>query len=592
MENLVETFKERCRADADKAAYLVKDGGEWSTVTWSEVDGKVEKLAAGLVSLGLAPGDKVAILGDTRLEWVLCDLAALHAGCVSLGVYQTLSGEQAEYILSDSGARVLFVENQEMANKIKPHIENLPGLEWIVTWDDSEVGPKSIGMSEFVAKGEDALKSDPEIVSRASSSIKAGDMAIIVYTSGTTGPPKGACLSHKNILALLKNGPIDKELLGDTMMFFLPLSHVAERIAGNYIRIHHGVAAAFVQDVKKILDDVAEIRPSFFGSVPRIFEKAYARIQSEVEAAPPLKRKMFRWAEGVGRQVSRHKQAGTPPPLGLAMKYAVADRLVLKKVRDLFGGRVKYFLSGAAPIAVEILEFFHACGMLVLEVYGQTEMTAICTFCTPDEYRFGSVGKPMPGVELKFADDGEILVKGDIVFMGYLNQPELTAETITDDGWIHSGDLGKLDDDGYLWITGRKKEIIITGGGKNVTPSNIENDIKNHPLIDQAMVHGDRRKYLTALIALDPDRLDEWAEKNGRQGKSYKELAGLDEIREEVQKIVGDVNPRLAKFETIKKFKILPAPLEVESGELTPTMKVRRSIVEKKYKDLLDSMYD
>lgn len=592
MENLVEMINGRCRDSAAKNAYLVKREGVWDPVTWAEVDERVDKIAAGLISIGIKPGDKVCILGSTRLEWVLCDFAVLRAGGVSVGIYPTLSGEQSAYILGDCSAKVLFVEESGLMEKVDPYLKDLPGLERIISWDESETTDKSMGMSEIIQKGEEALAADPDIVKNASAKIKPEDMAIIIYTSGTTGPPKGACLSNKNIVALIENSPLTKEHIGDTMMFFLPLAHAAERIMGNMTRVYLDVTGAFVSDISRILDDIGEIKPTFFGSVPRIFEKAYAKIQSEVEAAPPLKQKMFRWAEDVGKQVSRLKGAKTPIPPGLALKYKLADKLVLNKIRALFGGRVNYFLSGAAPISLEILEFFDACGMLVLEAYGQTEMTAVCTFCTPDDYRLGSVGKPFTGVDLKIADDGEIMVKGDIVFMGYLNQPELTAETVTEDGWIHSGDLGKLDEDGFLWITGRKKEIIITAGGKNVTPSNIENLLKNHPLIEQAMVHGDRRKYLTALIALEPDRLQKWADENGHGDLSYQELVKLDEVKAEVMPIVEKANKELARFETIKKFALLPALLDVETGEMTPTMKVRRSIVEEKYMHLLDELYD
>lgn len=592
MENLVRMFKRRVEQEPDKTAYLYRHEGKWRPMTWAEAADRVEKIAAGLITLGCAPGDRVAILGNTRLEWALCDLAALHAGCVSLGVYQTLSADQSRYILEDSGARVLFVENEEQGQKIRSVSAGLPSLQWMVTWDGSEPFQNSISLTELIARGEEALSSDPDMVDRAHTNIRPEDMAIIVYTSGTTGPPKGACLSHRNILYEIGQSPLDKEQIGEVMMFFLPLSHVGERVAGGYTRIYHGVAAAFVEDFNRILDDIAEIRPSFFGSVPRIFEKAYARVISQVESSPPLRQKIFHWCEGVGREVSRCRQQGAELPLSLKLRHKVADRLVFGEVREIFGGRVKYFVSSAAPIAREIIEFFHACDMLILEAYGQTEMTCFCTINTPWDYRLGSVGKLYPGIELKIADDGEILVRGEIVFMGYLNQPELNAETVDPDGWLHTGDLGRLDPDGFLYITGRKKEIIITSGGKNVTPANIENMLKNHPLIEQAMVHGDRRNYLTVLIGLDPERLSQWAGEKGKAGMDHAELVKQEELLAEVAKIIEDANRNLAKFETVKKFAILPRPLEVETGELTPTLKVRRSVVEKKYKDLLDSMYE
>jgi long-chain acyl-CoA synthetase len=591
MKNLVDMLKDRCRRDSDKTAFLVKHNKDWHPVTWGKVDDKTDKIAAGLLSLGMKPGDAVSILGNTRLEWTLSEFGALKSGCIAIGIYQTLSGEQSAYILKDSNTKILFVENQSQLEKIKPHMDDLPDLQQFVIWDEGEKESEAISMDELMRKGEEALNANPELVKKTENQIQPSDVAIIIYTSGTTGPPKGACLTHKNLLAELKAIDLIKASdVGDIMMFFLPLSHVGERI-GQYMRIRRGITGAYVKDITKVLDDIKEIRPTFFGSVPRIFEKAYAKIRSEVESSPPLKQKIFSWAESVGREVSRKIQAGQNQPLGLRLQYALADRLVLRKIRDVFGGRVRYFLSAAAPIAVEILEFFHACGMVILEGYGQTEISCFCTLCMPDAYRFGSVGKALPGVELKIADDGEIMVKGDIVFSGYHNQPELNRKTLTDDGWIYTGDLGKIDADGFLWVTGRKKDIIITSGGKNVTPSNIESLLANHPLIEHAMVHGDRRKYLTALISLSPDNLPAWAESKGISDLSHVALTRHDVVNQEIQRTVDEVNSHLANFETIKKFVIIPRPLEIETGELTPTMKVRRKVVEEKYMDRLDALY-
>ncbi len=305
-----------------------------------------------------------------------------------------------------------------------------------------------------------------------------------------------------------------------------------------------------------------------------------------------MKKKAFQWAERIGREAGRLEQAGMPLPLSLRVRRSLADRLVFRRIREIFGGRVRYFLSSSAPISLEIIEFFHAAGMLILEAWGQTEVSCFATINREEDYRLGSVGKALPGTELRIAEDGEILVRGDIVFKGYLNQPELTAETLTDDGWIHTGDLGRLDEDGFLWITGRKKEIIITAGGKNITPANIENLLKDHPLIEQALVHGDRRKYLTALLGLDPENLRAWAEEKGIEYPSYEEILANSALREEIQRIVDEVNRHFARYETIKRFALLPRLLDVEKGELTPTLKIRRRIVEDRFKDLLDSLYD
>ncbi|MCU0599772.1 MAG: long-chain fatty acid--CoA ligase [Desulfobacterales bacterium] len=591
MKHLVDVFKDRCRKDADKTAFLVRQQGKWHPVSWAEADARSDQIAAGLLALGIEPGSAVCILGNTRLEWTLSDLGALKSGCISIGIYQTLSGEQAAYILKDSKAKCLFVEDQSQIDKIAPHLPDLPGLKWIVGWDGAVKGSNVIAFKEFLSKGRAALDADPQCLNQIETKINPDDVAIIIYTSGTTGPPKGACLTHKNFIAELKaTDVVPQKDIGDIMMFFLPLSHVGERVA-QYLRIRRGISAAYVQDIKKILDDIKEIRPTFFGSVPRIFEKAYARVRSQVESAPPSKQKIFYWSERVGREVSRNIQAGRDIPLWLRLKYNLADFLVLKKIREVFGGRVRYFLSSAAPIALEIIEFFHACGMVILEGYGQTEVSCFCTLNMPEAFRFGSVGRALPDVELKIADDGEIMVKGDIVFKGYHNQPELTQKTLTRDGWIYTGDIGRIDSDGFLWITGRKKDIIITSGGKNVTPSNIENLLMNHPLIEYAMVHGDRRKFLTALISLSAENLPAWAEANGFMGLHYEQITGLDAVKQEIQKAVNETNKHLANFETIKKFIILPKPFDIETGELTPTMKVRRNIVEQRYMNMLDELY-
>lgn len=594
MENLNDLLKNRCRTDAAANAFLVKHDGRWRPVTWQDVDDKVEKIAAGLIALGLRHGDAVSILGNTRLDWTLTDLGALRAGCVSVGIYQTLSGEQSAYILKDSSSKILFAESIEQVEKIKPHFDELPLLEKCVVWDGSADDERAITMDRLIQIGEEWIANEPGAIKDAEKNIRPNDTAIIIYTSGTTGPPKGACLSHANILAQLESigSVVDDEILGNIMMFFLPLSHVGERVPGQFFRIYKGITAAYVNDITQILEDIKEIRPTFFGSVPRIFEKAYAKIMSEVDQAPSLKKSLFAWAEKIGRDVSRKQQNSQPPGALLDLQYAIADKLVFKKIRDIFGGRCRYFLSASAPIAIEILEFFHACGMLILEGYGQTEVSCFCTLCTVDDYCFGSVGKAIPGTQLKIAEDGEILVKGDIVFKGYLNQPDLNRQTLTEDGWIYTGDIGRLDDNGFLWITGRKKEIIITSAGKNITPSNIENILKNDPLIEHVLLHGDKRKYATALISLEPDNLKAWAEKEGYGDIPYKDLINLEALRKKIQASVDRTNGQVARFETIKKFALLPAPLTIETGELTPTMKVRRKIVETKYLDLLDRLYE
>jgi long-chain acyl-CoA synthetase len=593
MEKLTDLLRTRRRESADRTAYLVRANGGWKPITWSEADDRVDRIAAGLVDLGLQPGDVVSILGRTRLEWALCDLAVLRAGGVSVGIYPTLIGDQCAFILEDSSTRWLFLEDARQAEKLSPFLAKLPRLDRPILWDPPKGQADFMCLQDLEERGRNALEADPELTLRTEEKIQAQDVAVLIYTSGTTGPPKGAMLTHRNIMAELElldtMGATDQS---DVMMFFLPLAHVGERVPGHYSRIYRGVSAAFVEDFNRILDDIREIRPTVFGSVPRVFEKAYARVRAEVDQASHPARRIFLWAERVGRAASRLQQAGRPLPLSLRLQRVIADRLVFRKIRAIFGGRVRYFLSSSAPISLEIIEFFHAAGMLILEAWGQTEVSCFATLNFEDDYRLGSVGKPLPGTELRIADDGEILVRGDIVFKGYLNQPELTAETLTADGWIRTGDLGRIDEDGFLWITGRKKEIIITAGGKNITPANIENMLKDHPLIDQALVHGDRRKYLTALLGLDPANLEAWAAEKGIEFTTYEAILSHPTLLDEVQGIVDAANRHFARYETVKRFALLPRPLDVERGELTPTMKIRRKIVEERFKDLLDSLYE
>jgi long-chain acyl-CoA synthetase len=593
VEKLTDLIRNRRKDSPDQTAYLVRKNGQWKPLAWVEADERVDRIAAGLIELGIQHGDVVSVLGRTCLEWALCDLAILRAGGVSVGIYPTLTGEQCAYILGNSSTRWLFVENSQQADKVSAFLEKLPTLNSLVVWQAADDQHGRMGLEDLEERGRVALEADAGLTLRAEEKIRTEDLAVLIYTSGTTGPPKGAMLSHRNVVAQLKMldvmGNVDHR---DVMMFFLPLAHVGERIPGHYNRIYRGVSAAFVEDFNRILDDMREIRPTVFGSVPRIFEKAYTRVRSEVDQASPLARKVFLWAERVGRDVSRLEQAGRSLPGSLRIQRALADRLVFRKIREIFGGRVRYFLSSSAPISLEIIEFFHAAGMLILEAWGQTEVSCFATMNRQEDFRLGSVGQALPGTELRIAEDGEILVRGAIVFQGYLGQPELTAETITEDGWIHTGDLGRRDQEGFLWITGRKKEIIITAGGKNITPANIENLLKDHPLIDQALVHGDRRKYLTALLGLDPENLQAWAAEKGLDHPSYEEMLKHPALRSEVQRIVEGVNQQFARYETVKRFALLPRLLDVEKGELTPTMKLRRRIVEERFKDLLDSLYE
>ncbi|MDQ1727311.1 MAG: long-chain acyl-CoA synthetase, partial [Frankiaceae bacterium] len=479
------------------AAMRSPEGAEWVRTSYPELGRDVRAIAKGLMSLGIDAGDRVAILSNTRAEWTLADFGAICAGATVVPVYQTNSPEECEYVLDHCGATALFCEDEGQLTKLAEIRDALPQLEHVFRFDGE--GDGAMTLDELRAAGADV--SDEDLDARVAA-IGSDDIATIVYTSGTTGPPKGCMLTHGNLCAdidgihqILKITPDD-----DVLYVFLPLAHVLTRIVQLFAIDAGGEMAYWRRDPKKIVEDVQLIRPTYLPSVPRIFEKIHTAATAQADAAGGAKAKIFHWAVGVGREVARREDRGGHPGLVLKAQHALADKLVLHRIRDLFGGRVKLALSGAAPIDTEILEFFHAAGIWVLEGYGMTETCAVETLNSIKEHTFGTVGRPLPVCEVKIADDGEVLMRGPNIFKGYYNDAEATAKDLTADGWLHSGDLGELDADGYLSITGRKKDLIITSSGKNVSPSNLENARKLCRWVSQAVVFGDRRPYLTALL--------------------------------------------------------------------------------------------
>lgn len=591
---VVDMFKKRADASGPKPAYCIKKEGQWIPTTWDEFHRKAGEVALGLMAVGLQKGDTVSILGNTRPEWVICDMGVLCAGGVSVGIYQTNTAEQAEYIIRDSGSRVVFVEDQEQLNKILKVRGSLEGLTHIIVWEEYSAPEDGgvLSLNDLVEKGRQRSEELGHEMDRRQKGVKPDDTAILIYTSGTTGPPKGAIITHKNIMtelnALEKVLPMEE---GDSTMAFLPMSHVAEHVVGFMHRVNMGAVAYYAESLDKLIENAQEVKPTVFGSVPRIFEKVHTRVSAGVASAKPMKRRIFNWAMKVGHEVSAHQQKKEAIPLGLKLKYKLADALVHRKLRNVFGGRVRVFVTGAAPTSLEILEFFHAAGMFIIEVYGLTECTGVSNSNTVDNFKFGTVGPAIPGAEVKLAEDGEILIRGDMVFKGYLNREEETREAIKD-GWLYTGDIGVMDEDGFLRITDRKKNIIVTAGGKNITPSNIENLIKTDPLISQVLVHGDRRNFLSALITLDPEESVKIARERGIEFTDPAELAGHPDIIAAVQGAVDRASDHLSRVEQVKKFIILPRDFSVEGGEITPTLKVKRKDVEKKYRDALDKMYE
>ena len=564
------------------------EGGDWRRTSYAEMGTDIRALAKGLMALGVAAGDRVAILSNTRAEWTLADLAGVCAGAIIVPVYQTNSPEECEYVLEHSGASALFCEDEGQIAKLAQIRDALPELRHVIRFEGT--GGDALTLDELRARGEQV--SDADLDERVAG-IGADDLATIVYTSGTTGQPKGCMLTHGSLCADV-DSTLErvKFVPGDDVVYvFLPLAHVLTRVV-QFVAVETGAEMAYWRrDPKKIIEDVSIVAPTHLPSVPRIFEKIHTTATAKADAAGGAKAKIFHWAVGVGREVARREDSGGGPGLLLKAQHAIADKLVLHKIRDLFGGRAKLAMTGAAPVEPEILEFFRAAGVWVLEGYGMTETCAVATLNTIEEHRFGTVGRSIPCCEVKIADDGEVLMRGPNIFKGYYRNEEATGETLDADGWLRSGDLGELDD-GYLSITGRKKDLIITSSVKNISPSNVENALKLCRWISQAIVYGDRRPYLTALLTLDPDEAPALAEKVGASSSDPAVLAEDPKVRAELQAAVDEANAKFARIEQVKKFRVLPRDLSQEHEELTPTLKVKRNVVYARYAADFTELYD
>ncbi len=563
------------------------DKGDWKRITYPALGQGVRQIAAGLMALGVQPGDRVAILSNTRAEWTLADFGALCAGAVVVPVYQTNSPEECLYVLEHSGAKAIFCENEEQLAKLREIRSQLPALRHVLVFEGK--ADDALSLEDLRDR---ATETSQEELAERTGAVLPADLATIVYTSGTTGPPKGCMLTHANLCSVVEMVRARLEVVpgGDVTYIFLPLAHVLARIV-QIFNIDAGAELVYWRrDPKLIVADVAEARPTHLPSVPRIFEKIHTTATARVEASGGAKLRLFHWAFGVGRRARAKVRQGRPLGRLLQAKLAVADTLVLSQVRALFGGRVRFAITGAAPIDQQILEFFDAAGILVLEGYGMTETAAVATLNTLAEHRLGTVGRPLPGCEVRIGEDGEILMRGPNIFTGYYKDTAATRATVRD-GWLHSGDLGELDDDGYLRITGRKKDLIITSSGKNISPSNIESALAQSRWISRAVVYGDRRSYLTALLTLDADEAPALAEKVGAAGGDLAALAADPAVRAELQKAVDATNKRFARIEQIKRFAVLPRDLSQEEDELTPTLKVKRNVVYERYADVFAELY-
>ena len=590
--NVGRQFFDRVQATPNREAYRYPKGERWESQTWQETGDHVTKLAAGLVALGLELEQRVGIASSTRYEWILADLAIMSAGGATTTVYPSTMADDVGYILADSECRLVFAEDDAQVAKLVERKSELPHLDKVITFAGRSDGDWVIGMDDLERLGEELLAKNPDVVEERIDATRPDSLATLIYTSGTTGRPKGVRLQHKSWTyegaAIQAQGILDET---DLQFLWLPMAHSFGKVLLS-TQLACGFATAVDGRVDKIIDNLAVVRPTFMGAAPRIFEKAHGRIVTMQASEGGIKEKIFNQAFKVGLRVDQLEREGKPVPFLLAKQHAVFDKLVFSKIRDRFGGRVRFFISGAAALNREIAEWFHAAGIVILEGYGMTESSAGSVVNHPDDYRFGSVGLVFPGSELKIAEDGEILIKGPGVMEGYHNLPEQTAEALTDDGWLHTGDIGELDEQGFLRITDRKKDLFKTSGGKYIAPSVIESQFKAVcPYASQFLVHGAERNYVVALITLDPDAMEGWAAENGMAGRTYAEIVASQPVKDMVGGYVETLNARLNRWETIKKWILLDHDLTVESGELTPSLKVKRKVVEDNYQSQINGLY-
>jgi long-chain acyl-CoA synthetase len=581
----------------DKPAHLrVKRGDAWHDISSAEFRCAVEELSMGLRALGVERGERVGILSENRPEWAYADLATLAAAAVDAPIYATLTPTQVLYILNDSEAKVLFVSTPAQARKIQEIRAQATHLQHVIRMEEmpADAAAGTISIDEVREKGRPALRADPDAVRKRAAEVKETDLATLIYTSGTTGDPKGVMLTHRNLVSNTVGSSQVFSAMGkdDVALSFLPLCHVFERMAGHYLMLLQGCSIAYAESVEKVPANMVEVRPTVMCSVPRLYEKMYARVHEKVASDPPMRQKIFRWAVGVGREIFRHQIEHRTPGLLLRAQFAIADKLVFSKIKERTGGRLRLFVSGGAPLAREIAEFFGAAGLLILEGYGLTETSPVITVNRPDAIKPGSVGLPLKDVEVKIAADGEILTRGPHVMKGYYKKPDATAEAIDPEGWFHTGDIGVIDERGFLTITDRKKDIIVTSGGKNIAPQPIERLLKSSPLVGEVVMIGDRRNFPAALVIPAFEALEKWARDKGVGFSSREELIARPEVVALYDQTVKELIGHLAQFERIKKIALLPREFSIETGELTPKLSVKRRVVEQKYKDVIDRLYE
>ncbi len=590
---LNELVDMRAEAWPDTPATCHHEAGTWKTTTWAELGELIHSFSLGLRKLGLRENEAVCIIADTCRDWMVTDLAIISAGGITVGAYTTITAQQTQYIIEHCEARFVVVQNRSQLDKLLQVRDELPAVERIILMDPEGVDRNLPGFHswhDILGMGRQEGPKSLETLLEEHRAEKDDRIVTYIYTSGTTGPPKGAMLTHANfIFAMRFYGSVLPVDTGESGMSFLPLAHALQRVL-DYLILYVGATIYYARDLTTVREDLQSANPTAMGSVPRIFEKIYAGVQKQAAEKGPAAQRLFRWSVDVGRRMSQCWQQDKRPSLPLLLQYQVANRLVLSKIKQALGGKIRVIGSGGAPISSEIQEFFHACGILILEAWGMTETTALGTLTRPDAYKFGTVGMPADDVQVRLDEDGEILIKGPCVFAGYYKEPEKTADSFAD-GWLRTGDVGVFDADGYLKITDRKKDLIITAYGKNIAPQNIENTLKTSRYISQAMVYGDRQKYLVALLTMDPEEVPAWAEQQGISFTDPSGLASDPSLRALMQTEVERLNQEMASYENVRKFEVLPQDFSIEEGELTPTLKVKRKVVKQKYAEKIQGIY-
>jgi long-chain acyl-CoA synthetase len=586
---LSRLFLHSCQLHQKPDRMLVKKGDLWTKISTAEVETTVRRLALGFRAFGLGPGDRLAILSENRPEWVMSDFAALSAGAVTVPIYTSLLPDQVRYILADAAARIVVCSDLEMWRKVESVRAELPALERVILIEgDPPAGTHAL--SDVADMGRRVEEEEPGRFEALVDAVRPGDLASIIYTSGTTGVPKGVMLSHTNFVSNVRSLTEFIDFCeSDTGLSFLPLSHVLERTA-TFLLFHVGASMAYAESIEAVASNMVEVRPTIVVSVPRLFEKIYARVMDQVMAGSRLKRAIFVWALATGKKHLAKVIAGESVPVHLAFKHAVAQKLVFGKITARTGGRIRYFICGGAPLSKDITEFFHAMGLRVMPGYGLTETSPVLTGSAIGKVRFGTAGVAIPGVELRIAEDGEIMARGPNIMMGYYRAEAETREVLVD-GWLHTGDIGRLDEDGFLTITDRKKDIIVTSGGKNVAPQPIESLIQASPFIASAVIVGNSRKFISALIVPDFEKLESWARERGLVFEDRADLSRRPEVAAFLLDEANRMTPGLASYERVKKIAVLDRDFDLDLGEVTPTLKVRRNIVEQKYADVIESLY-